>query len=81
MKFDNRYACGKKFEVGDRVALYGYRGTITRISADWKDGDNETYPGKRFQQVEVELDPSEDHIENTIYGKGCYGTFNMGFIK
>ena len=80
MKINETYACGKQFEVGDRVLVCGYKGTITKISADWEEDRDTEYKGMRFQQVEVVLDPSVDHIEETSYGKAVYGTFEMGFI-
>lgn len=80
MKINEKYACGKQFEAGDRVLVHGYKGTITKISADWEEDRDTQYKGMRFQQAEVILDPSVDHIEKTAYGKGGYGTFGMGFI-
>lgn len=80
MKINEKYACGKQFEAGDRIVLCGYTGTITKISADWEEDRDTQYKGMRFQQVEVALDPSVDHIEKTAYNNSVYGTFGMGFI-
>lgn len=80
MKTNERYACGKQFEQGDRVRLYGYTGTIERITADWEEERDTEYKGLRFQQAEVRLDPSPDGIEKTAYGRGTYGTFSMGYL-
>ena len=80
MKMNETYACGKQFEVGDRVLIHGYKGTITKISADWEEDMDTEYKGLRFQQVKVILDPSVDHIEDSLYGTATYGTFCMRFI-
>ena len=80
MKIDDRYACGKQFEAGDRVRVSGYTGTIEKISADWEEDRDTPYKGKRFQQAIVEFEPSVDGIEKTSYNHGAYGTFSMGYL-
>lgn len=57
---------------GDRIRFYGYAGTVrdVKIGDRLKDGP---YAGDRDVSFRVYFDPSEDHIERTVYNGGCYG--------
>lgn len=61
-----------ELQNGDKVWWYGYKGTIRDIK---QSGimDFGPYKGEKTYSFKVDLEPSEDHIEKTIYNGGTYG--------
>ena len=57
---------------GDKVWWYGYKGTVhdIRVTHLCESGP---YKGERVYRFRVDLEPSSDHIEKTIYNGGTYG--------
>lgn len=61
-----------ELQDGDRIRFHGYAGTVREVEIGdrVKDGP---YAGDRDVSFRVYFDPSEDHIERTVYNGGCYG--------
>lgn len=57
---------------GDRVWWYGYKGTVRDIRVAYV-CEAGPYKGERVYRFVVDLEPSSDHIEKTIYNGGVYG--------
>ena len=63
-----------ELQNGDKVWWYGYKGTIRDIKKESTVTDPKNpYRGEGVYRFNVDLEPSEDHIERTSYNGGVYG--------
>jgi len=68
-------------EVGDRVAVMGYRGTVTSVfhgvDKQWDGCEYVSVPGSEYTHVKVHFDENQDIAEYGQYQDGTYGGFTV----
>ena len=64
-----------ELEKGDKIWFHGYKAFIRDIkeSGIVTDKRNVLYFGEKIISLNIGFEPSDDHIERTIYNEDCFG--------
>lgn len=64
-----------ELEKGDKIWFHGYKAFIRDIkeSGVVADKRNVFHFGEKIISLNIGFEPSDDHIERTIYNENCFG--------
>lgn len=64
-----------ELKKGDKIWFYGYKAFIRDIkeSGIVTDKKNVFHFGEKIISLNIGFEPSDDHIERTIYNENCFG--------
>lgn len=64
-----------ELEKGDKIWFHGYKAFIRDIKSSGvvTDKRNVLYFGEKIISLNIGFEPSDDHIERTIYNENCFG--------